>query len=209
MIEFAIDYDLFELPGPERFRPSCDVWTQDSYPARVISGGQTGADSGGLIAAARLGISTGGTAPLGWLREDAGGRESNAETMLRPWGLSECDRIGYPARNLRNIRDADLTLIVIRGRWTSGSRLTRDLCDQDRVPLLAVDLAHAERDEPGNILWLAYELAHKKPATLNVAGTRETRAPGITLATDRFLYRVFWLLRFARFLVEGGNGDGS
>ena len=31
--------------------------------AKIISGGQTGADTGGLLAGKRLGIKTGGTAP--------------------------------------------------------------------------------------------------------------------------------------------------
>jgi hypothetical protein len=38
---------------------------------RVISGGQTGADQGGLRAARACGIPTGGWAPRGWLTEIA------------------------------------------------------------------------------------------------------------------------------------------
>jgi hypothetical protein len=37
---------------------------------KVISGGQTGADQGGLVAARTLKIETGGTAAKGWLTED-------------------------------------------------------------------------------------------------------------------------------------------
>jgi len=54
----------------------------------VISGGQTGADRGGLIAAKALGIPTGGTAPLGY-KTEAGmkslqGRETQAYTSPTP-----------------------------------------------------------------------------------------------------------------------------
>lgn len=40
--------------------------------ASVISGGQTGADFGALLAARDCGIETGGWAPKGWLREKQG-----------------------------------------------------------------------------------------------------------------------------------------
>jgi len=43
----------------------------------VISGGQTGADRGGLIAAKELGIPTGGTAPLGY-KTEAGMKKSSS-----------------------------------------------------------------------------------------------------------------------------------
>ena len=42
--------------------------------SRIISGGQTGADEGGLMAAALLGIPTGGWMPRGFLRESTSGR---------------------------------------------------------------------------------------------------------------------------------------
>jgi hypothetical protein len=40
------------------------------YPERVISGGQTGADRGGLDAALELGIACGGCCPKGRKAED-------------------------------------------------------------------------------------------------------------------------------------------
>jgi hypothetical protein len=48
---------------------------------KVMSGGQTGADHGGLRAARRCGIATGGWAPRGWLTE-AGPAEWLAEWDL-------------------------------------------------------------------------------------------------------------------------------
>ncbi|HME98544.1 MAG TPA: putative molybdenum carrier protein, partial [Terriglobia bacterium] len=58
---------------------------------KIISGGQTGADMGGLLAARELGIETGGMAPKGWLTEN--GPE---EVLLRSFGLSECEEEGFP-----------------------------------------------------------------------------------------------------------------
>jgi hypothetical protein len=38
-------------------------------PNKIISGGQTGADQGGLEGARLLGIQTGGTAPYNWMTD--------------------------------------------------------------------------------------------------------------------------------------------
>jgi len=73
---------------------------------RIISGGQTGADQGGLIAARELGIPSGGTAPKDWLTESG----SN-EQLLRSFGLVECAEPGYDARTRKNVVDSDGTLL--------------------------------------------------------------------------------------------------
>ena len=64
---------------------------------RIISGGQTGADQTGLAVAKRLGISTGGYMPKGWLTED-GPRPDLAAT----YGLEEATTSTYPERTERN-----------------------------------------------------------------------------------------------------------
>ena len=40
------------------------------FLTKIISGGQTGADYGALLAAHALGLETGGWAPKGWRTED-------------------------------------------------------------------------------------------------------------------------------------------
>jgi hypothetical protein len=50
----------------------------------VISGGQTGADQGGLRAARACGIPTWGWAPRDWLTE------AGPAPWLEEWGLAEC-----------------------------------------------------------------------------------------------------------------------
>jgi hypothetical protein len=84
-------------PGPRR-------WTTDRTsrgPIRaekVISGGQTGADQGGLRAAKAAGIPTGGWAPRGWLVESPHGHRDIAAPWLGPvFRLVECAELGYPA----------------------------------------------------------------------------------------------------------------
>jgi hypothetical protein len=58
---------------------------------QVISGGQTGADQGGLRAARACGIPTSGWAPKGWMTE------AGPAPWLADWGLAgdlELDRLG-------------------------------------------------------------------------------------------------------------------
>src|SRR5215510_7209740 len=96
---------------------------------QIISGGQTGADHGGLVAARELGFETGGTAPEGWLTEN--GPE---EELLRSFGLVECDQKGFSARTRRNVEIASATLLVGHYR-TGGSRLTYQEARQIKKPL--------------------------------------------------------------------------
>src|SRR5262245_34599614 len=101
-------------------------------PQKIISGGQTGADTGALVAARELGIASGGKARRGWLTGD-GPRES----QLRAFGLLECGKDGFPARTRRNVADSNGTLLV--GKYGSGgSRLTYDVARELAKPLFHI-----------------------------------------------------------------------
>jgi hypothetical protein len=146
--------------------------------ARVITGGQTGADQGALRAARVAGIGTGGVAPRGWLTEDG------PAPWLAGWGLVECDRPGYPARTVANVRDSDGTLWF--GDWmTPGGKTTLDACRLQRKPFLIV---YANVTRPSQVVeWIA----GKNVRVLNVAGNRESKAPGIGVRVERFPLVVF------------------
>src|SRR5262245_8934917 len=99
---------------------------------RIISGGQSGADHGGLLAARELGIPTGGTAPRGWQTETG-----PQESLLKSFGLVESREPGYPARTRQNVQDADGTLLV--GEYRSGgSALTANVAREAGKPLFHV-----------------------------------------------------------------------
>lgn len=137
---------------------------------RVISGGQTGADQGGLEAARELGLETGGWAPKGWMTENGPQRE-----LLEGFGLKECGSSEYPARTVLNVRDADMTLIF--GSVSGGSKLTEYYCQRYGRPYIwnpSVD-------------YLVKVLAGGKVQVLNVAGNRESKTPGIQRATRELL----------------------
>jgi hypothetical protein len=146
-------------------------------PQKIISGGQTGADTGALVAARELGIASGGTAPRGWLTED-GPRES----QLCAFGLVECEKDGFPARTRCNVVDSNGTLLV--GKYGSGgSRLTYDVARELVKPLFHISYPE-RRDRSGEF---RHWLEGNRVVVLNVAGNRESQSPGIAEFTRDFL----------------------
>jgi hypothetical protein len=150
---------------------------------RIISGGQTGADTGALLAARELGVESGGFAPKGWLTENGPRR-----ALLKSFGLIECEEGGYPARTRRNVAASDGTLLV--GQYEGGgSRLTYEAAQELSKPLFLLACAnppHTKSDEL-RVEEFRYWLEDHHIETLNVAGNRESEIPGIAEFTRTFL----------------------
>ncbi len=143
---------------------------------KIISGGQTGADRGALIAAREMSLMTGGVAPRGWLTES--GRQ---EELLKSFGLQECDQSGYPARTRRNVEMGDGTLLV--GSYDKGgSRLTYEIAMELKKPVF-----HVPMPSETDIEEFRHWLVRFRIRVLNVAGNRESQSPGIGEFTRRFL----------------------
>lgn len=140
---------------------------------KVISGGQTGADIGGLQAAMQCGILTGGWAPAGWLTE----RGPN-QPLLQYYGLVEA-RGGYPFRTRCNIREADFTLIFAE-QLDRGSALTANYANEIGKPLWI-----HPNISVGAIQSHFYE--KKEELIVNVAGNRESRAIGLEEKVRNFM----------------------
>lgn len=138
----------------------------------VISGGQTGADIGGLVGARRAGVRTGGTAPRGW-RTEAGPQRAT----LLSFGLVESPDEGYPARTEKNASDSDLTIIFARDASSSGTKATIAYCRKYGKPFQIINPF-----SPMAGAALAEAIATHKPRVLNVAGNRESKSPGIARA---------------------------
>jgi hypothetical protein len=77
--------------------------TTIAYPQRIISGGQTGADRGGLDAAIELGLEQGGFCPKGRLAEDG--------TVPERYEVRETESPDYADRMRRNAAEADGTVV--------------------------------------------------------------------------------------------------
>lgn len=129
---------------------------------KIISGGQDGADRGGLDAAIELGLLTGGMAPRGY-RTDKG-----PDPTLKQYGLTEHSSYAYPPRTKWNVVTSDGTLIM--GNTTSpGSALTiRTAVELGKYCIMNPSI-EAFR------VWVA----KNNIKVLNVAGNRESTNPGI------------------------------
>lgn len=145
----------------------------------IISGGQTGSDRGGLEAAHDLGLQRGGMAPAGWRAEDG---------AIPQWyreGMMQSASAAYPVRTRANVEASGGTLILSFGPLPhdSGSMLTGKLARHAGKPYLLFTL---QRDIPLSQYAIdrALEwLTEHQIVTLNVAGPRESREPGIQAAT--------------------------
>lgn len=143
-------------------------------PLRIVSGGQTGVDRAALEAAERLGIARGGWCPRGRRAED--GRIPDR------YPLRETESARYVVRTERNVRDSEATLILHRGPLRGGTRLTERLARGYGRPCLRVDL-----EQPPATELVRRWLVEHAVAVLNVAGPRESQAPGIAALALAYL----------------------
>jgi hypothetical protein len=147
----------------------------------IHAGGQSGGDSGGLAAAVKLDLRTGGWAPKGWRTE------SGPAPFLAQLGLKEHSSWEYPPRTRLNVAETDGTFIF--GQPTSpGCRLTRNLAGELGKPLL-IHPWQAGDPEPQaeEIARFRVWVRENEIRVLNVAGNRESKNPGITVACYSFL----------------------
>jgi len=145
---------------------------------RIVSGGQTGADRAALDFAREAGIPTGGWVPKGRLAEDGRIPERYA-------GMAETESADFAVRTARNVRDSDATLILSHGPLDGGSLFT--WCEATRIGRPALHLDLEQLALPAAAGRLRTWLAEVHPATLNVAGPRASRDPGIAAATGAVL----------------------
>jgi hypothetical protein len=142
---------------------------------KIVSGGQSGVDRAALDAAFALGLPYGGWCPRDGWAEDL----RTPPGVLARYPLLTPTPSKDPATRTRwNVRDSDRTLILHDARGLAASRgtaLTLRLAEQYGKPHLVVDVDQA--DAPDRIAaWLADA---NEAVVLNVAGPRESGAPGI------------------------------
>ena len=149
---------------------------------KIVSGGQTGADRGGLDAATYCNIPHGGWCPKGRKAEDG--------KIPARYLLAETMSADYLKRTERNVVDSDATVVFTLGPPSGGSLRTIDFCLEHHKPFLHLDIDVVSRDEAVKAIvdWLqgraSYDYENYEawpPATcvLNVAGTCESGADGI------------------------------
>lgn len=139
---------------------------------KIISGGQSGADTAGLVIAKKFGIETGGTMPPRFRRHNDDGHIYEDPLFAKTYGLveGEPDPSIFKRRTIKNAQDADGT--VWFGKPNSpGGRLTLGYLAQRGKPYPCVN---------PNGMELAVWIRSNSINILNVAGNREYTNRGIS-----------------------------
>ncbi|MBR9977721.1 MAG: putative molybdenum carrier protein [Bacteroidetes bacterium] len=173
---------------------------------RIISGGQTGVDRAALDAAMDIGVPVGGWCPKG--------RRAADGVIDARYPLIETDTQRYERRTELNVRDAAATLLLASALpLTGGTALTCDVAKQYgkpwRIVLLAMDapansVAVRPEDAPSEVAAWLREL---DVTVLNIAGPRESNAPGIHHHARIWILELLHVL--ARDAARRENSDTS
>lgn len=170
--------------------PPVAVDNKDIKVTKVISGGQNGADVGGLLAAKKLGIETGGTAPPGF-KTSTGKKPQLAKLFGMVEG--EPDPAVFPKRTMKNVDDADATIAYMykpspgtgktigyaqTGKWNYGKNETTY---EGHRPVLVL----TNKDPQATIAQIREFLAKTKAKTINIAGHRN--ATGFVQGYNQFV----------------------
>ncbi len=148
----------------------------------VVSGGQTGVDRAALDAAVALGLPTSGWIPRGRWAE--GGPVPDHYP-----GLRETESPDPRERTIRNVHGADALLLVLPGGSPRGGTLLAfETALRIGLPVHALELPVTDPGMAETRHWLA---ALPRPLRLNVAGPRESEAPGIQAQATRALLDAF------------------
>jgi hypothetical protein len=136
---------------------------------QIISGGQTGADRAALDFAIKHQIPHGGWCPLGRLASDG--------PLASQYQLKETESRGYLRRTKLNVQDSDATLIFNSGVLSGGTLQTVRFAQAMNKPCRVFQL---DQVEPQNVALEVQEwLSQIEVVTINIAGPREAKRPGI------------------------------
>jgi hypothetical protein len=154
-----------------------DVFMVDSG-FLLMSGGQTGADRAGLDWAIAHGIPHGGWCPQGRRSEDG--------PIAARYRLAETPSRSYLQRTEWNVRDSDAALVfTLEFVLDGGSKRTAVFADKHGKPWLHVHPGIA----PSSVV---HFLSRNRVTKLNIAGKRESSAPGTGRFTAEMLRAALW-----------------
>ena len=152
---------------------------------RIVSGGQTGADRAALDWAIRNGVPHGGWCPRGRTAEDG--------VLPAKYELREAESPDYRWRTRQNVTDSDATLILNIEALDGGTLETAKFAKSFGKPHLILQLDCGVRNE--DVQQLLDWLQRESIGTLNIAGPRESKRPGIYALTCELLDRAAKLAR--------------
>lgn len=165
--------------------------------SKIISGGQTGGDKGGLRAGKRLDLETGGFCPARW-KTDKG-----EDLELKEFGLVCLPSSGYIERTEKNVCRSDAT-VGFGNQYSPGMRLTQRYCKEWMKPYLAIPYPSRSRleDIERFIEWL--KMYGDQIKVLNIAGNRERMNYGIERYVEEFLVEAL-----SKVIKRGERSDES
>ncbi len=146
---------------------------------KIISGGQAGADIGGLVGARRAGIKTGGVAPKGWKTE------KGPQPVLAEYGLVEYRNDNYIARTLQNVIDSDATIIFATNISSGGTQKTIEFAKEHQKPFICINPF-----SPFALSELKAFCLENSVSIANIAGNRESKCKGITLKVANLIHQL-------------------
>ncbi len=154
---------------------------------KIISGGQTGADQGGLDFALKHGWACGGWCPPG--------RQCETGRIPDHYPVREVETGDYDERTRRNLKDADATLVITQhGFMEEGTALTLAWCEEYGRPVFHLDISRWGLVSPEDLAELSAWFGSHRIEVLNVAGNRESNSPGIQAFTLNLLEKLFFPL---------------
>jgi len=148
---------------------------------RVVTGGQSGVDRAALDAALDGGVPCGGRCPAGRWAEDG--------PISARYPLVETPEADPEFRTWRNVVDGDGTLIIIHGGTDPGTRITIAAVRDFGSTYFALDLL--KMDNATAVAKVAAWIAQENIRILNIAGPRESNAPGIYARAFAFLTKLY------------------
>lgn len=165
---------------------------------KIVSGGQTGADIAALDVALRHDFPHGGWCPKG--------RKSLDGPIPSRYLLTETPSSSYLQRTEWNVRDSDGTAVfTLAPEATGGSFKTIQFARKHRRPALHLSRLGIGYSDPA--LLLQKFVDEHKIEKLNVAGSRESKEPGIHAWVMEVLENAFfWSENHPGML--GGPGEG-
>ena len=142
---------------------------------KIVSGGQTGVDQGALDACRWIDFPYGGWIPKG--------RKTEAGTLPPIYkDMVEHSSAEYLPRTEANVVDSDATILLCYGKPTGGTLQTARFAIKHKRPWFHVRLDKPMDSEVKECVeWLKESCPDN--LVLNVAGTRESKKPGIQKAT--------------------------
>ena len=144
---------------------------------QLCSGGQLGADLGGLEAAMRHDLPTSGTMPHNFINH-SGSHPEYAEL----YNIKEHQSSQYPPRTECNVKDSDGTIRFAINFDSPGEKCTLKFIKKHNKPYLDININFMPKVEEVK-KWLI----DNNVEILNVAGNSEKRCPGIQRIVKNYI----------------------